>query len=136
MATVDLTKGSGSGLSDVDRGSRVGTMKYTLDFKVTNRSSGDVLQIWDVKRSLVKDVAVHVLRAEGSSATIDIGDGGDPNGWVPALSVNAVEQTLGTGAHAARYNYVGADTIDIILGANLSNAKIVVLAEVFHYGLD
>jgi hypothetical protein len=100
-------------------------------------ASGDVLEVIPVPaKSLVMRVGYDVTTAEGATATFDLGDGSDADGFLNDVDLNAVGSgvmalalTEGTPNTIAGYSngkyYSAADTIDVTLNNNAINVAVV-----------
>lgn len=110
-----------------------GVKVVEIDFSQTNASAADVVQIAKVSAgTLVEKVDYRVKTAEGGTATADIGDGDDPNGYDDAINLNAAANTVAgtlpvvaTDAYAKGKYYAADDTIDLTLDHNLDAAVVV-----------
>lgn len=140
MATVDLTVGGTTKLASANAG-KMTMLQKTLDFAVTSRSSGDVLQLFDIPAgTLVSHIVVDVQTAEGATCTADIGlTGVDVDGFVDGVNLNSAAQSCsapgalveGTPntwnpAYANGKFFATTDTIDLLLNNDASAAKVVV----------
>lgn len=103
-----------------------------LDFSSTNASASDVVEaIKILARTFVHTVIVEVITAEGGTATADVGDGADPNGWHDAVDLNSAGFTHGDGAFTAApigKLYTADDTIDLTLDHDLDACQVRVTA--------
>jgi len=128
MATVDLTKGGTTYLPAIP--GEVVKMEKQLDFSATSRSAADVLQLFDIPAGArVLTATIQVDTAEGGTATADLGDGDDPNGYIATANLNSAAYTgVTTEAYADGRTYTAADTIDLVLGHDMDAAKIKVTA--------
>jgi hypothetical protein len=100
-------------------------------------ASGDVLEVIPVPaKSLVMRVGYDVTTAEGATATFDLGDGSDADGYLNDVDLNSVASgvmalalTEGTPNTIAGYSngkyYSAADTIDVTLNNNAINVAVV-----------
>lgn len=82
-------------------------------------SAADVLQIWDIPAgTVIFQVLLDVTTAEGSAATVTIGDATAAAGFLAATSINAVAQTgtIITDAFGATGGkmYAATDTLDLV----------------------
>ena len=142
MATVDVTRGgTGGGYPAHLKGGSY-RMVRTLDFNEVNRSSGDVLQLFNVPANTrVRSIAYKVQTAEGATLTFDIGDGDDVDGYIDGANGNTLNAggdnslvlaeaapptVLGYSGFGRRY--AAADTIDLLLNNDAATAKITVIA--------
>ncbi len=102
-----------------------------LDFAVTNAATSDVVQALKVPaNAFVKNVWAQCLTAEGATATANIGDADDIDGWDATININsAVKIIKGDGAYVGGKVYTAADTIDFIPTADLDAAKVRIVAE-------
>lgn len=139
MADVDMTKNVVGTSQAGARATRV--LHQTVDFAEDNLAWADVAQLFDVgEGDVVERVRVKVLRAEGSAATVDIGDGDTADGFLGGVDVNTegnaetTELTLVDGTpntvsgYTAGKVYDAADTVDLAPSTGLSNAKLEVTA--------
>jgi hypothetical protein len=92
-----------------------------LDTSTYNMTGSDVYQIFKVAAGFTPTrFIVNVATAEGSAATLDIGDGGSSTRFETDADLNA---TGTTGSAPDAYTiYTAADTIDIIPSATLNAA--------------
>ena len=139
MATVDLTKGGTSKISIAADGGMY-ILKTTLNFGETTRASADVLQLFNIPAgTLVTHVQFKVTTVEGAADTFDLGDGASAAGYLSNASANALASgvntlllTTGTPNTVTAYSdgkyYSAADTIDMVLDAELAVAVIEVRA--------
>lgn len=140
MATVDLTVGGTTKLASANAG-KMTMLQKTLDFAETNRSSGDVLQLFDIPAgTLVSHVEANVITAEGATCTADLGlTGVDVDGFLDGLNLNSAARScsappaLVEGAPNALNPAYGlgkffatTDTIDLLLNNNASAAKVTI----------
>ena len=131
MATVS-TFLTGQALST---GAQIGGLSHhaenVLDFSATNVSNADVVQALKIPAgALVKSVWCECLTAEGATATANIGDATDPDGWDATINLNsAAGVILGDGAYAGGKRYASADTLDVVPTADLDTAKMRIVAE-------
>lgn len=84
-------------------------------------SASDVIQIWDIPYPCwIKACWVHVTTAEGATATVAVGDGGNTAGYMGAGSINAAAWLVPaiTDAYMATNGkfYNSADTLDLLFG--------------------
>ncbi len=149
MATYTDSYGfnKGSAALRADGLTKVTRMEVTLDFAkiaaarsaagATALASGDVLEVIPVPaKSLVMRVGYDVTTAEGATATFDLGDGSDTDGYLNDVDLNSVASgvmalTLAEAAPntVAGYTngkyYSAADTIDVTLNNNAINVAVV-----------
>ncbi len=137
MATVDLTVGGTSGAPAHNSG-RLFTDFRELNFATTNRSSGDILQLFDIPAgAFVQFVAYQVVTAEGGTLTFDIGDTAvDADGFIDGANGNSTGYGCSapfTLAEATPNTIVGygngklftsTDTIDMLLNNDADAAVI------------
>ncbi len=149
MATYTDSYGfnKGSAALRADGLTKVTRMEVTLDFAkiaaarsaagATALASGDVLEVIPVPaKSLVMRVGYDVTTAEGATATFDLGDGSDADGYLNDISLNSVASgamalTLAEAAPntVAGYTngkyYSAADTLDVTINsASVDAAKV------------
>ena len=113
-------------------GNMVGVIENYVSFAVTSVSAADVVEVLDVGAgTFVSCVWMIVLTAEGATATCDIGDATDPNGYDDSVNMNAsagtITRTLETDAYTVGKYYSSADTIDLTID-NDTDAAIVYMA--------
>jgi hypothetical protein len=149
MATYTDSLGfnKGSAALRADGLTKVTRMEVVLDFAkiaaarsaagVTALASGDVLEVIPVPaKTLVMRVGYDVTTAEGATATFDLGDGSDADGYLNDVDLNSVGSgvmslalTEGTPNTIAGYSngkyYSAADTIDMTLNNNAINVAVV-----------
>ena len=131
MATI-TTFVEGDQAHEVVQG-RVGYMSKVLDFSVTNASAADVVQALKVKAgTTILSCGTRIKTAEGGTATADLGDASDPNGFGDAVDLNAaagtIEKALEADAYGIGRHYSSDDTIDLTLDHALDAAVIEVFA--------
>ena len=108
-----------------------------LDFSANNATATDIVQALNIPaNAVVVDVKLRVVTAEGGTATVDIGDTVDPNGYDDSVNINATAGTItasikGTDAYAVGRYYSTAGTIDLIIDNNLDTAVLYISAEYF-----
>ena len=113
-------------------GGEILVAENALDFSATNVAGSDVVQAVKIPAgAIVLDVWLRVGTVEDSTATLDIGDATDPNGWDAAVDAEALALTIGDGAYAGGKYYSAADTIDIVPSAGLDTAVVQVFAKYF-----
>lgn len=134
MATIDLTNGVAAvPFSGVDKVYRIDN---TIDFSANPGAIADVIQTLNVGAATqVLNVFTTIVTPEGAVSTGTVGDGADPNGFDASVDLNAAVGTVtgGTGGTDAYVTsggrlYGAADTIDLVLVAAASTAKIRVSA--------
>jgi hypothetical protein len=146
MGTYDYTKGSGG--ANPYSGHKVSVVERVLDFaeiaaaraaaSQAALAADDVLQVIPVKAGQFAQLALaEVITAEGETATLEVGDGADPNGFLDAVNANATGQSasLATTAYSVAVGggklYTADDTIDVALRTAAFNvAKIRLVAVV------
>ena len=98
-----------------------------INFSETACLSGDVVQCLDIPaNSVVFKVGAKVLTAEAGTHTL--GDGADVDGYLTALDSSSTGVSLAGGALAGGKYYSVADTIDLVLGADMDSGKVSVFA--------
>ena len=133
MATVDVTNGTNY---PYDGSGKIFVIENTLDFSATTRAAADVLQVLNINaNTLVLECMSKIVTAEGGTATFDLGDGDDPNGYADAVDANvAGELVQASGAYALETLggrlYTAADTIDMTLDHELDAGKVTIRAVV------
>lgn len=119
----------------------MGIIAVRLDFSKVPASSGDVIQAVNIPAdTLVTEVLVHQETPEGATATIDVGDGSNADGWLDGIDINSSTtdviyssmKNAGTdeayGKKGGKW-YGSADTIDVTANANLSTAVIDIIVK-------
>lgn len=146
MATITDSLGFNKGSAGfrAEGLNKVTRMEVVLDFAAIAAAraaagaaalaSGDVVEIMPVPaKTLVLRVGYDVTTAEGATATFDLGDGSDTDGYLNDISLNSVASgamalalTEGTPNTVAGYSngkyYSAADTIDMLLNNDGINA--------------
>ena len=115
--------------------SKVGVLEVTLNFatittdraaaSLTALAGGDILTALHIPaKTMVLAVGLDVTTVEGGTLTIDVGDGGDPDGFLDVVNGNAAASystslvlaeaapNTVTGYSNGKY-YSAADTIDV-----------------------
>lgn len=99
-----------------------------LDFAKTPVAASDVVQVVEIPAgTVVTNVFVKVITAEGATCTATVGDGADADGWDASTNLNAAADTItygvaGTDAYVNSIGtaqgkiYTAADTIDFVMG--------------------
>jgi hypothetical protein len=149
MATYTDSYGFNKGTAGfrADGLTKVTRMEVVLDFAkiaaartaagATALASGDVLEVIPVPaKALVMRVGYDVTTAEGATATFDLGDGSDTDGYLNDADLNAVGSGVmaltlasGTPNTVAGYSngkyYSAADTIDVLLNNSSIDTAVV-----------
>jgi len=151
--TVDLTKGAAGAAYPASDLPKVFIIENIIDFAATNRTATDILQALNVKAgTFVLLAGVEVLVVEDSTATIDLGDGSNADGYLDAADIEAAvgyfdssqaytasttnanavleEATRLYGVMGGKF-YTANDTIDVTLNGTSDTGKIRVFAVVF-----
>lgn len=119
MATFS-TYASGEAVLAKSGSNAAGAPAYTVfvgefDASKRNLAAADVMQVVDIPAgTVVMNVAVEIQTVDATQ-TVNVGDGGDVDGWVAAASVATAGYANGGGAYVAAGGklYATADTIDI-----------------------
>ena len=112
-----------------------GYISAVLDCSVDNISSGAVWQALSVPAgTMVKNVGVVCLTAEGGTLTVDIGlTGGDVDAFIDGFdgnTANGMDQSVGSAyAYTGGKYFAAADTIDVLFNNAADAAKILVFAD-------
>jgi hypothetical protein len=113
-------------------------IKKQLDFSDTNVLAADVVQALQIPAgTMVLNVYVEVVTAEGGTCTATVGDGAGASSWDASTDLNATAGTVtagisGTDAYALTGKvYTAEDTIDLTMGHNTDAAVINVFAICF-----
>jgi len=149
MATYTDSYGFNKGTAGfrADGLTKVTRMEVVLDFAkiaaartaagATALASGDVLEVIPVPaKALVMRVGYDVTTAEGATATFDLGDASDTDGYLNDADLNAVGSGVmaltlasGTPNTVAGYSngkyYSAADTIDVLLNNSSIDTAVV-----------
>ncbi len=122
----------------VELGNRVMVAHNKLDFSATPVCSGDIVEAIKIPAGAkVMEVHTTVKTAEGSACTATVGDATDSSGWDASVDLNAAvgagtRSLQGTDDDATEGKYYAtADTIDLTMGNDASNAVFLVSA-VYH----
>lgn len=116
-------------------GQKCFVIEKEFDCSETNLVAGDTYQALHIPaNTLITDVVVEVVTAEGGTGTIDVGDGADPDGWCDGTNVNSATTTLGAGALKAGKVYPSVDTLDVLVNNALDAAVFKVKAVCFNMG--
>ena len=112
---------------------RFGVARFHIDMaaihkalaEVIDGSASDVLQIWDIPAGAhILSARAYLWTPEGSAATITLGDGDSPAGFLASFSINGLakttKMTLTTDAYGATCGrtYNATDTLDIVFGTH------------------
>ena len=118
-------------------GNRMMKAQNKVDFSAHPcTAAGGVVEVLSIPAgAYVERVILRVDTAEGGTATGDLGDGTDPNGYDDAMNLNAAANTCyssvaGTDALAEGKYYSAADTIDLSLDHDL-DAGIYTVAAIY-----
>lgn len=133
MATYDLTKGGANVPAAVNSGF-VFRPFVEIDFQKTPYASGDVLKIFAVAPGIfIPRIAYEVVRTEGATLTIDVGDSASATAFASNVNansagrgVNVLTLTEGT-PNTITFNgkfYSAADAIQLTLDHAASNALV------------
>lgn len=133
MATIStFLKGQASQVSKA-LGGYAFWIENKLDFSETNVSASDVVQALKLgPGAVVLRFLTEVVTAEGGTATANIGDGNDADGYDATVDFNATGLVVGDGALVGGTKYAAADTIDIVPANDLDAAVVRVMAEVIY----
>jgi len=143
---VDITTGAnyyGEGVLSIYTDKHF-VWKRHIDFAVAGNamvggagafSGTDTMKIFNVVEGMMIDyVAVEVITAEGSTATIEIGDGADENGYLMAAALTTAGWYTPDGTYGGKYLsmdtpshgmgklYESADTIDVYFNHTTDDA--------------
>lgn len=138
MAIV-TTHSTGQPVVHLD-GNFVGVMENYIDFAAYTATAADVIEVLNVDAgTFVFDTFTRVVTAEGATATGDLGDGSDPNGYNDAVNMNSTAGTIettvigvsSTDAYGVGRYYSSADTIDLTLDHSMDAAQMYVAALCF-----
>jgi hypothetical protein len=131
MSTVDYTGGTSVGSCIPYSGiNNHYVLTNRIDFATTECTAADVIQCLDIPAgTLVTNVFVKVVTAEGATCTATVGDGDGANSFDASTDLNAAAGTVtyGIGGTDAYVTYGGkfysdADTIDLTMGHNTDAA--------------
>jgi len=102
---------------------------FEIDCAVTNLSSSNVYQVWDIPaRTVIESVALEVLTAEAAADTLKIGDDDNDDGFIEAVTCGTVALTVDTGdyvdAAATKGKlYTAARIMSVTPSAAITKAK-------------
>lgn len=131
MSTVDYTGGTSIGSCIPYAGLNMFyVLSNRIDFATTEATAADVVQCLDIPAgTLVLNVFVKVVTAEGGTCTATVGDGDSAAAFDASTNLNAAAGTVtyGVGGTDDYVTYGGkfysaADTIDLTLGHNTDAA--------------
>ena len=109
-------------------------------------SSGDVFKVLAIPDdTYVLLMGMKVITAFGACTDIDLGSGGDPNGWLDAKDPNGasagahfwtdVDEAWGPDNYLG-YVYTSADTLDIVFNADETTGEALIWAVTFDVADD
>lgn len=112
----------------------------TVSYSTINSISGELSEVLKIPAgAIVYNVATQVVTAEGATATAEVGDSTDEDGWIDSIDLNATAGTVALSPVSAPYPALGgkyyetADKITLKIGnMNLDTAKVRVIA---HYSM-
>lgn len=113
-----------------------------LDFAVTNVAATDIVQAVKVLAgTFVKNVYLRIITAEGGTATCDVGDGVDPNGYDDSVDLDAAAGTITAGiagtdnlvVNNIGHLYTADDTIDLIIDNAMNAGKVEIVVHGFYF---
>jgi hypothetical protein len=151
MADVDLTAGGVAGSLPAGPAHKLARLQMKLDFTSatgTNRDANDVLQLFNVAFCEVIHACINVTVAEGGTATADLGDGSDVDGFIDGADLNAVGLTRMvlalteaapntiTGYSSGKLYGSTVDTIDLKVLNDMDAAVCYVMVDVIDYRVD
>lgn len=148
MADVDLTTGGVAGAMPSGPPVKMIRLHKRIDFSKTNRDADDVLQLFKVANCRVIGAAIHVATAEGGTATADLGDGDDVDGFIDGADLNATGLTgMDLVLNEAQPNTIigysdggktygpTVDTIDLKVLNDMDTGVIDVMVDVISYAI-
>lgn len=112
-----------------------GYVSAEIDCSVDNISGAAVWEAISIPAgTVVKNVGIVCLTAEGGTLTVEVGDTGvDPNGYIAAFDGNVANGMIQSLSAATAYvtgkYYATADTIDVLFNNAADAAKLRVFAE-------
>jgi len=141
MAAADYDIQDRMGGRNVAMDSRRFTRRFRFDC-AANNLAGTKSYSFHVpgKNEVIDKVTVVERTAAGTTATVDVGDEADPNGWVAAANVNGTANALAVPGAAAAYRalttaqgvlYDGIKDLRVTPSATLSAAVFDVVVEGF-----
>jgi hypothetical protein len=119
-----------------------------LDFSATSRAANDVLQLFSVANCEVIHACINVTTAEGGTATADLGDGSDVDGFIDGADLDTVGLTrmslalteatpnTVTGYSSGKLYGATVDTIDLKVLNAVDAAICHVMVDVLDYSVD
>jgi len=153
--TIDYTKGAAGAAYPASNIPTIFVMEQTLDFAATNSAAGDDCQALQIRAgSYVSLAGLEIIVVEGGTATGDLGDGDNADGYLDGVDLDATNGDffssrltwvigVGTGdidtvaPAAALYGTLGGkfytadDTIDLTTVNAMDTGKMRVFAIVF-----
>jgi hypothetical protein len=110
-----------------------------IDFSERPVAATNIVQVMNIAAgTVVRNVHIKVVTAEGATCTATVGDGDSAAGWDASTNLNATAGTItsgivGTDARClgAGYTYTSADTIDLVMGHATDAAVIDVIVDFF-----
>jgi len=91
-------------------------------------AGADVAEVMNIPAgTLVHNVFIEVVNANGVASTVDVGDSADPNGYVAAANANALGFTQGAGALIAAAGKFYAAASKIVVACPAAAADLTVL---------
>lgn len=152
MATVSYKEGpfdSASGFGNTSPGSSSmppGVKAAMIDCSVQNMGAGDILEAIKIPAgSIIVEVGISILVAEGGTATADVGftgdgpdgflDGVDLNGAV-GITYNSLNAATGADTYSGGRYQASEDTIDVKFVNAMDAGKYVVWCKFFKTNLN
>lgn len=128
MATQDLTHGTAGAPYARHQDPRFFLVENVIDFSADNAASADVIQALHITApSFVLFAGLEVQTLEGGTATGDLGDGDNADGYLDGVDLNGTAGDLYVSANATARSTTNANVQDTggaaelysILGGNL-----------------
>ena len=135
-----VSAGSAAGLAYAPGAVNVQQIKLDFSDIATDRSAAgqaalaaaDVLELFTVKAGTwVPAAFIQATTAEGAAATVQLGDGADPNGFIDSSSINTTGwySSLVTTAYSVAVGggklYTADDTVDLTLDHNSIDTAVI-----------
>tara|TARA_R100001443_G_scaffold587_1_gene2360 strand:+ start:152 stop:610 length:459 start_codon:yes stop_codon:yes gene_type:complete len=152
MATVSYKEGpfdASSGFGNTSPGSSSmppGVKAAMIDCSVQNMGAGDILEAITIPAdSIIVEVGISILVAEGGTATADVGFTGDgPDGFLDGVDLNAavgitynsLNAATGADTYSGGRYQAAEDTIDVKFVNAMDAGKYVVWCKFFKTNLN
>ena len=102
---------------------------FTQTFTFAGEAAGEVIQMIDVRAGDVVVDAYVLQAALGAGATLSVGNGTDPDGYITATTANTAGLFRMNGV-LVNSKYTVADTIDIVTAGGASTGAVTLVVTV------